>query len=97
MPSPPDAASPATVLYIKHMVCARGIRVVRRELLATSTLGIGLIARWLGYGSLAHFSGQFQWAAHCSPSAYRKLLRAEPAAIIVIPITNWIANPGREI
>jgi AraC-like DNA-binding protein len=43
-----------------------------QELLATSRLDIGRIARQLGYGSLAHFSGQFRRFAHCSPSAYRQ-------------------------
>ena len=49
-----------------------------QELLAASPLGVGLIARQLGYTSLAHFSGQFRRVAHCSPSAYRKLLPTEP-------------------
>ncbi|WP_324679889.1 helix-turn-helix transcriptional regulator [Hymenobacter sp. GOD-10R] len=43
-----------------------------QELLATSRLDIGRIARQLGYGSLAHFSGQFRRFAQCSPSAYRQ-------------------------
>lgn len=43
-----------------------------QELLATSRLDIGRIARQLGYGSLAHFSGQFRRFARCSPSAYRQ-------------------------
>lgn len=42
-----------------------------QELLKTSRLDIGRIARQLGYGSLAHFSGQFRRFAQCSPSAYR--------------------------
>ncbi|MCB2410956.1 helix-turn-helix transcriptional regulator [Hymenobacter lucidus] len=197
MPNRPDAASPTTVLYIKHMVCARGIRVVRQELeglglqvldvrlgaatvagtaeeldwprlratleaarfalletfhqtlvervsvavnrllrepgeslrhrafgaavarelgltygqlsaafarlvgdktlaayilsqrlayaqelLLASSLSVGLIARRLGYASLAHFSGQFRRLARCSPSAYRRLLRAEMAPVV---------------
>jgi transcriptional regulator GlxA family with amidase domain len=45
-----------------------------QELLATSRLDIGRIARLLGYGSLAHFSGQFRRFAQCSPSAYRQRL-----------------------
>ncbi|WP_460616198.1 helix-turn-helix transcriptional regulator [Hymenobacter ruber] len=45
-----------------------------QELLATSRLDIGHIARQLGYGSLAHFSGQFRRFAQCSPSAYRQQL-----------------------
>ena len=45
-----------------------------QELLATSRLDIGRIARQLGYGSLAHFSGQFRRFAQCSPSAYRQQL-----------------------
>lgn len=43
-----------------------------RELLETSPLGVGRIARQLGYRSLAHFSGQFRRATHCAPSAYRR-------------------------
>jgi AraC-like DNA-binding protein len=43
-----------------------------QELLLTSKLDIGRIARQLGYGSLAHFSGQFRRFAQCSPSAYRQ-------------------------
>lgn len=43
-----------------------------QELLSTSRLDIGHIARQLGYGSLAHFSGQFRRFAQCSPSAYRQ-------------------------
>ncbi|WP_022821594.1 helix-turn-helix domain-containing protein [Hymenobacter norwichensis] len=46
-----------------------------QELLASSTLGVGLIARQLGYSSLAHFSGQFRRLAACSPSTYRKRRR----------------------
>jgi transcriptional regulator GlxA family with amidase domain len=45
-----------------------------QELLASSRLDIGRIARQLGYGSLAHFSGQFRRFAQCSPSAYRQQL-----------------------
>jgi AraC-like DNA-binding protein len=47
-----------------------------QELLLTSKLDIGHIARQLGYGSLAHFSGQFRRFAQCSPSAYRQLTGA---------------------
>ncbi|WP_210516724.1 helix-turn-helix transcriptional regulator [Hymenobacter terricola] len=43
-----------------------------QELLDTSRLNIGRIARRLGYGSLAHFSAQFRRFAQCSPSAYRQ-------------------------
>ncbi|MDF7815545.1 MULTISPECIES: AraC family transcriptional regulator [Hymenobacter] len=46
-----------------------------QELLVSSALGVGLIARKLGYSSLAHFSGQFRRAAQCSPSTYRKRQR----------------------
>lgn len=53
------------------------------ELLATSRLGIGRIARQLGYGSLAHFSGQFRRFAHCSPSAFRQ--RIAPSAAPLPP------------
>ncbi|AMJ66195.1 hypothetical protein AXW84_12685 [Hymenobacter sp. PAMC 26628] len=53
-----------------------------QELLGASQLGIGRLARLLGYGSLAHFSGQFRRFAHCAPSFYRQLLlsTAEAAA-----------------
>lgn len=51
-----------------------------QELRATSSLSVGFIARRLGYGSLAHFSGQFQRVTRCSPSTYRKLIRAGLAA-----------------
>ncbi|UYZ65269.1 helix-turn-helix transcriptional regulator [Hymenobacter weizhouensis] len=47
-----------------------------QQLLATSRLDIGRIARQLGYGSLAHFSGQFRRFAQCSPSVYRQQLEA---------------------
>lgn len=43
-----------------------------QELLATSRLDVGRIARQLGYSSLAHFSGQFRRFAQCSPSVYRQ-------------------------
>ena len=43
-----------------------------QELLLTGKLDIGRIARQLGYGSLAHFSGQFRRFAQCSPSVYRQ-------------------------
>ena len=54
-----------------------------QELLGTSPLGIGRLARLLGYGSLAHFSGQFRRFAQCAPSAYRQQLlsTAEAAAL----------------
>ena len=190
----PDPALPSTVLYIKHMVCARGIRVVRRELeelglevlevrlgaatvagppeqldwprlratlegarfallhlllrqsgealrhrafgpavarelglsypqlntafarlvagetlagyimgqrlayarelLVSSALGVGPIARRLGYSSLAHFSGQFRRLACCSPSGYRKLMRAESAAVVVRSTANDASKMG---
>ncbi|MBH8560376.1 helix-turn-helix transcriptional regulator [Hymenobacter sp. BT442] len=51
-----------------------------QELLATSRSGIGRIARQLGYGSLAHFSGQFRRFAQCSPSAYRQQLETAAAS-----------------
>ena len=47
-----------------------------QELLLTSKLDIGRIARQLGYGSLAHFSGQFRRFAQCSPSAFRQRVAA---------------------
>jgi AraC-like DNA-binding protein len=67
-----------------------------QELLLAGKLGIGRIARQLGYGSLAHFSGQFRRFAQCSPSAYRQQVAvsntspiepndASPSAIDVKP------------
>jgi AraC-like DNA-binding protein len=60
-----------------------------QELLLTSKLDIGRIARQLGYGSLAHFSGQFRRFAQCSPSAYRQREAARTKAI-----TPNDASPG---
>jgi AraC family transcriptional regulator len=54
---------------------ARERQAYAQELLASSALGVGLIARQLGYSSLAHFSGQFRRLAACSPSTYRKRQR----------------------
>lgn len=51
-----------------------------QELLAASPLGIGRLARLLGYGSLAHFSGQFRRFAQCAPSAYRQQLLSSAEA-----------------
>lgn len=43
-----------------------------KELLQNSTTDISRIARQLGYGGLAHFSGQFRRTFQCSPSGYRQ-------------------------
>lgn len=51
-----------------------------QELLLTSRLDIGRIARQLGYGSLAHFSAQFRRFAQCAPSAYRQQEASRTAA-----------------
>lgn len=51
-----------------------------QELLLTSKLDIGRIARQLGYGSLAHFSAQFRRFAQCAPSAYRQQEASRTAA-----------------
>ena len=51
-----------------------------QELLLTSQLDIGHVARQLGYGSLAHFSAQFRRFAQCSPSAYRQQQASRPAS-----------------
>ena len=51
-----------------------------QELLLTSRLDIGHVARQLGYGSLAHFSAQFRRFAQCSPSAFRQQQASQPAA-----------------
>lgn len=50
-----------------------------QELLRSSALDVGRIARQLGYGSLAHFSGQFRQAFARSPSSYRQQA-SHPAA-----------------
>ena len=65
-----------------------------QELLATSSLSIGVIARRLGYGSLAHFSGQFRRVARCSPSTYRKLLHTALAAGPGSPTPNDASEKG---
>ncbi|SHM28085.1 helix-turn-helix transcriptional regulator [Hymenobacter psychrotolerans] len=65
-----------------------------QELLAGSTLGIGRIARQLGYSSLAHFSGQFRRLARCSPSTYRRLLRAEMAPVVGKEAPNYAREGG---
>ncbi|MFD1470264.1 helix-turn-helix domain-containing protein [Hymenobacter caeli] len=64
--------------YVTHQRLAYA-----QELLGASPLGIGRLARLLGYGSLAHFSGQFRRFARCAPSAYRQQLlsTAEAAAL----------------
>ena len=49
-----------------------------QELLLTSRLDIGHIARQLGYGSLSHFSAQFRRFAQSSPSAYRQHKATRP-------------------
>lgn len=51
-----------------------------QELLQTSDLAINHIARLLGYGSLAHFSGQFRRALNQSPSSYRQQLGSSAAS-----------------
>lgn len=62
-----------------------------QELLLTSKLDIGRIARQLGYGSLAHFSGQFRRFAQCSPSAYRQRLAGSSA---LAPEPNDASRPA---
>jgi len=69
-----------------------------QELLLTSGLDIGGIARRLGYGSLAHFSGQFRRFAQCSPSAFRQRVAggsASPAAPNDASQPAIDAKPGR--
>ncbi|MFC6224920.1 helix-turn-helix transcriptional regulator [Hymenobacter artigasi] len=53
----PDAAS--CVLYIKHMVCPRGIRVVRQEL---ESLGLRVLDVRLGAATVADAGEQLDWA-----------------------------------
>lgn len=65
-----------------------------QELLASSSLSVGLIARRLGYASLAHFSGQFRRLARCSPSTYRRLLRAEMAPVVGKEAPNHAREGG---
>ncbi|GAA4388635.1 AraC family transcriptional regulator [Hymenobacter koreensis] len=59
-----------------------------QELLASSSLSVGLVARRLGYASLAHFSGQFRRLNRCSPSMYRRLLRAGVAPTVAEEAPN---------
>ena len=59
-----------------------------QELLASTSLGVGLVARRLGYASLAHFSGQFRRVTRCSPSTYRKLRRTEQPTLGVDFLPN---------
>ncbi|QNE42063.1 MULTISPECIES: helix-turn-helix transcriptional regulator [Hymenobacter] len=63
-----------------------------QELLRTSRLDVGRIARQLGYGSLAHFSGQFRRYAQCSPSAYRQQLEAEVEPLLSLNDASSSAN-----
>ena len=56
-----------------------------QELLLTSRLDIGRIARQLGYGSLSHFSAQFRRFAQCSPSAYRQREATRPRTEAATP------------
>lgn len=56
-----------------------------RELLLTSRLDIGRIARQLGYGSLSHFSAQFRRFAQCAPSAYRQREATRPRTEAATP------------
>lgn len=71
-------------------------RLVRaQELLLSPELSIGHVARCLGYGSLAHFSGQFRRATHCSPSTYRRQgLHPGPMPPPVLP--NDVSPPARD-
>lgn len=46
------------VLYIKHMVCARGIQVVRQEL---EKLGLAVLQVRLGAATLAHAANELDW------------------------------------
>ncbi|OGX91634.1 helix-turn-helix transcriptional regulator [Hymenobacter coccineus] len=70
--------------YVTHQRLAYA-----QELLGASPLGIGRLARLLGYGSLAHFSGQFRRFAQCAPSAYRQqLLSTAKAAALDAELLN---------
>ncbi|MFD2784182.1 helix-turn-helix transcriptional regulator [Hymenobacter rubripertinctus] len=60
--------------YVKHQRLTYA-----QELLGASSVGIGHIARQLGFSSLAHFSGQFRQFARCAPSAYRQQVRTAAA------------------
>ena len=50
-----------------------------QQLLLTSPLTVGRIARLLGYSSLGHLSGQFQRETGTSPSEYRRAQCAVPS------------------
>ena len=56
-----------------------------QELLHSSKLSVSHIAHQLGYGSLAHFSGQFRRVVHCSPTAYRQRRGGGTAAVAGSP------------
>ncbi|GAB2796209.1 AraC-like DNA-binding protein [Hymenobacter luteus] len=60
MPRHAVPTPPTTVLYIKHMVCARGIRVVRREL---EQLGLQVLDVRLGAATVVGAAGDLNWAA----------------------------------
>lgn len=60
-----------------------------QELLTNTALGIGAIARLLGYISLAHFSGQFRGVVGCSPTAYRQQAQADANSQ---PLPNYAGN-----
>src|SRR5689334_3198803 len=54
----PILPSSTTVLYIKHMVCPRGIRVVRREL---EGLGLQVLDVRLGAATVAGTGEALDW------------------------------------
>jgi hypothetical protein len=58
-PLPIPADTPDCVLYIKHMVCSRGIRVVRQEL---ARLGLRVLDVRLGAATVAGLVAELDWA-----------------------------------
>ncbi len=55
---PPSSDQADSVLYIKHMVCARGIRRVRHEL---ESLGLRVLAVRLGAATVAGPAAELDW------------------------------------
>ncbi|KAA9325118.1 helix-turn-helix domain-containing protein [Hymenobacter busanensis] len=54
----PNPEPPCTLLYIKHMVCPRGIRMVRREL---EQLGLRVLDVRLGAATVAAAAEELDW------------------------------------
>ena len=73
MASTTHPAASCCVLYIKHMVCPRGIRVVRQEL---AQLGLSVVDVGLGWATVAEARQDVNW-----PRVREGLLRARFALL----------------